>query len=106
MDNKKLEKELGRWRHKHFDGERDGNSSGEYLRRDSQLSIARHFYDLALAQVREHVLKEMRANDDACEFSSTHNKKVQDAAIYWSAANEDRNTIRYIDSISTKNDGE
>lgn len=38
-----LEKELDKWRHHHFAGERDGLYSGEYLLRDSQLDIARHF---------------------------------------------------------------
>ena len=43
-----LEKELGRWRHKHFKGKRDGDYSGEYLERESQLDLARHFYELGL----------------------------------------------------------
>ena len=38
-----LKEELDRWRHHHFAGERDGLYSGEYLLRDSQLDIARHF---------------------------------------------------------------
>lgn len=39
-----LKEELDRWRHHHFAGERDGLLySGEYLLRDSQLDIARHF---------------------------------------------------------------
>ena len=43
-----LEKELGRWRHKHFKGKMDGDYSGEYLERESQLDLARHFYELGL----------------------------------------------------------
>lgn len=41
-----LEKELNQWRHKHFKGKRDGGYYGEYLERESQLDIARHFYEL------------------------------------------------------------
>ncbi len=44
--DKSLEKELKKWRHEHFRGERDGHYSGEYLERNSQLEIARHFYEL------------------------------------------------------------
>jgi arginine utilization protein RocB len=43
---KGLDEELFAWRHEHFDGDRDGNFSGEYLTRESQLDIARHFYEL------------------------------------------------------------
>lgn len=43
-----LEKELNEWRHEHFKGKRDGDYSGEYLERESQLSIARHFYKLGI----------------------------------------------------------
>lgn len=42
------EKELDRWRHDHFKGKRDGDYSGEYLVRESQLDLARHFYELGL----------------------------------------------------------
>lgn len=38
-----LEKELNKWRHHHFVGERDGDYSGEYLTRESQLELAHHF---------------------------------------------------------------
>lgn len=38
-----LEKELNKWRHRHFVGERDGHYSGEYLTRESQLELAYHF---------------------------------------------------------------
>ena len=48
-----LEKELGRWRHKHFKGKRDGDYSGEYLERESQLDLARHFYELGLNAKKE-----------------------------------------------------
>ena len=41
-----LEKELEHWRHEHFSGKRDGDYNGEYLERESQLDIARHFYEL------------------------------------------------------------
>ena len=43
-----LEKELEQWRHEHFKGKRDEYYSGEYLERESQLDIARHFYELGL----------------------------------------------------------
>ena len=43
-----LKKELYRWRHKHFKGKRDGDYNGEYLERESQLDLARHFYELGL----------------------------------------------------------
>ena len=43
-----LEEELNQWRHKHFRGKRDGDYNGEYLERESQLDIARHFYELGL----------------------------------------------------------
>lgn len=39
----KIEKELEKWRHEHFSGKRDGQYNGEYLERESQLSLARHF---------------------------------------------------------------
>ena len=42
-----LEKELEKWRHDHFKGERDGDYYGEYLERESQLDLARHFYEQA-----------------------------------------------------------
>ena len=48
-----LEKELDQWRHEHFAGERDGHYSGEYLKRSSQLDIARHFYELGLNARKE-----------------------------------------------------
>ncbi len=41
-----LERELKKWRHEHFRGERDGHYSGEYLERNSQLEIAHRFYEL------------------------------------------------------------
>lgn len=41
-----LEKEIGAWRHEHFNGERDGHYSGEYLTRASQSDLAHHFYEL------------------------------------------------------------
>ena len=41
-----LEEELDKWRHKHFHGKRDNYYAGEYLERTSQLSLARHFYNL------------------------------------------------------------
>ena len=43
-----LEKDLDQWRHKHFKGKRDDDYSGEYLERESQLDLARHFYELGL----------------------------------------------------------
>lgn len=43
-----LEKEFDRWRHKNFKGKRDGNYSGEYLERESQLDLARHFVEFGL----------------------------------------------------------
>ena len=51
-----LEKELGRWRHKHFKGKRDGDYSGEYLERESQLDLARHFYELGLNARKENIV--------------------------------------------------
>lgn len=48
-----LEKELDQWRHEHFAGERDGHYSGEYLERNSQLDLARHFYELGLNARKE-----------------------------------------------------
>ena len=48
-----LEKELDKWRHNHFKGKRDGHFSGEYLERDSQLDLARHFYELGLNARKE-----------------------------------------------------
>ena len=40
-----IEKELGEWRHFHFDGRRDEEHSGEYLERVSQLDLANYFYE-------------------------------------------------------------
>ena len=48
-----LEKELNQWRHGHFNGKRDEDYSGEYLKRESQLDIARHFYELGLNARKE-----------------------------------------------------
>lgn len=49
-----LKEELDRWRHHHFAGERDGLLySGEYLLRDSQLDIARHFAEWQKAKMLE-----------------------------------------------------
>lgn len=48
-----LEKETDQWRHKHFKGKRDGHYSGEYLERESQLDLARHFYELGLNARKE-----------------------------------------------------
>ena len=60
--NERLEKELESWRHEHFQGKRDGDYSGEYLERESQLSIARHFYSLALENVRKECEKYRTSN--------------------------------------------
>ena len=43
-----LEKELESWRHNHFHGRRDKDASGEYLKRGSQLDLAKHFFELGL----------------------------------------------------------
>lgn len=48
-----LEEEADKWRHHHFAGQRDGWYSGEYLTRESQLDIARHFYELGLNTRKE-----------------------------------------------------
>lgn len=49
-----LEKECDNWRHNHFHGRRDKEASGEYLERNSQLDLAKHFYELGLkAQIGE-----------------------------------------------------
>ena len=48
-----LEKELEMWRHDHFKGVRDGDYYGEYLERESQLDIARHFFELGLNARKE-----------------------------------------------------
>lgn len=45
--NVDLEKELEKWRHDHFKGKRDGDYDGEYLDRESQLDLVRHFYEQA-----------------------------------------------------------
>lgn len=44
--SKDLDEELNKWRHIHFDGERDGDFSGEWLMRTTQLKFAQHFYEL------------------------------------------------------------
>ena len=43
-----LKKELETWRHNHFHGRRDKETSGEYLERISQLNLAKHFFELGL----------------------------------------------------------
>ena len=43
-----LEKELDTWRHNHFHGRRDIFANGEYLKRVSQLDIAKLFFELGL----------------------------------------------------------
>lgn len=40
--------ELNKWRHNHFHGRRDKEASGEYLKRVSQLELAKHFFELGL----------------------------------------------------------
>lgn len=55
-----LQKELDQWRHKHFKGKRDNVNSGEYLERESQLDISRHFYNLALEDVRKECNRMIR----------------------------------------------
>lgn len=49
-----LERELESWRHNHFHGRRDNEANGDYLKRNSQLCLAKHFFELGLkAQKRE-----------------------------------------------------
>lgn len=48
-----LEEELEKWRHDHFKGKRDGDYNGEYLERESQLDLARHFYELRISARKE-----------------------------------------------------
>ena len=43
-----LEKELNDWRHNHFHGRRDKHASGEWLKRISQLELAKHFFELGM----------------------------------------------------------
>ena len=43
-----LEKEMKSWRHNHFNGKRDKEAVGEYLKRVSQLDLAKHFFELGL----------------------------------------------------------
>lgn len=49
-----FEEELENWRHDHFKGKRDGDYNGEYLERESQLDLARHFYELGLKAKEEN----------------------------------------------------
>lgn len=58
-----LEKDLGQWRHKHFKGIRDDDYSGEYLERESQLDLARHFYELGLNARKENNYRNDYRND-------------------------------------------
>lgn len=55
--DERFEKELDSWRHDHFHGKRDRDYSGEYLERESQLAIARRFYNLALSDLKEEIDK-------------------------------------------------
>ncbi len=48
-----LEKELDKWRYDHFKGKRDGDYSGEYLERESQLDLARHFVEFGFNARKE-----------------------------------------------------
>ena len=48
MKDVDLEKECDTWRHNHFHGRRDKEASGEYLERNSQLELAKHFFELGL----------------------------------------------------------
>ena len=43
-----VEVELNTWRHNHFHGRRDIEASGEYLKRNTQLELAKHFFELGL----------------------------------------------------------
>ena len=55
--NERLKTHLILWRSEHFHGRRDGDYSGEYLERSSQLELAQHIYSLALEDVRKEVEK-------------------------------------------------
>jgi len=59
-----LEKELDKWRHQHFDGARDGHFSGEYLERESQIDLARHFAEWGAEQKAIEIFK--RQNCRGC----------------------------------------
>lgn len=49
-----LEKEMNKWRQKHFEGiDYILDGSGEWLERTSQLDIAKHFYELGLKAQKE-----------------------------------------------------
>lgn len=51
-----LETELNIWRHNHFHGRRDKEASGEYLKRNSQLDLAKYFFELGLKVKKENKL--------------------------------------------------
>ena len=51
-----LETELNIWRHDHFYGRRDKEASGEYLKRGSQLDLAKYFFELGLKVKKENKL--------------------------------------------------
>jgi len=51
-----LEKELDNWRHLHFNGRRDKELSGEYLKRSSQLDLAHHFADWQKKQMMKDAI--------------------------------------------------
>ena len=44
---------LDSWRHNHFNGKGDEDFSGEYLTRESQLDLAKHFFELGLKWMSE-----------------------------------------------------
>lgn len=54
-----LEKELDNWRHTHFHGKRDERATGEYLTRESQLDVAKHFFELGKTKPK--------FNEDECK---------------------------------------
>ena len=64
-----LEEEVNNWRHNHFHGRRDKDASGEYLERESQLDLARHFAEWQKQKDFEELLK-----SDMSKFKECYEK--------------------------------
>lgn len=43
-----IDEELNAWRHEHFHGDRDFSASGEYMKRETQRSLAEYFLTLGM----------------------------------------------------------
>ena len=75
--NDRLEKELISWHEGHF--KKKGtyeNHSGFYLENSSQLSIAKHFYSLAMEDMKKEILAKYQKDVNPAIVNSTDNEQT------------------------------